>query len=453
MKSVSQFRPELIDIVRHASGFTRRKKVMAHLNYSEMQLRRFATDSKVTRRRLLARGIQVGAGFSLAAALLGRSASTIVAQDDVTLREIGLSLTEDPRILSRFREDTGITMEGNSQILGNQITFWLQNYQDYDVNQVNFSQNAPLLAQAAIQSFPTADIPAWNEQVLELFRVPGVPGYSERSGWPLTGTYTSEAVLAETYDTFIGTPTWFGFDAFGYLEGQAQGDVSSYGAIFDPANRGHATLLNEPITSVMKVATYLQGTGQAEFDGPLNNLTRDDLQICFDFLNEKKQDGQFRLFWSDFGQLVDLLVAGEVWVGDFWASACAAARASGAPAVFVNDPAEGSNGWIQGATISAATEQYPEVAIFINWYLDSGWPGSILGVQGYYSPRPDRVQPILEEQSTTVEGISDWDYWYMGAVPEERPALSERLNHVADWQAYPDEYEEYSRLWTAFTAA
>ena len=69
--------------------------------------------------------------------------------------------------------------------------------------------------------------------------------------------------------------------------------------------------------------------------------------------------------------------------------------ASGAEAVFVNDPTEGSNGWIQGADISAATEHYPEVTTFINWYLDSGVPGAVLGVQGYYSPRPDRVEPIL----------------------------------------------------------
>lgn len=425
---------------------------MKHLSYAEMMAKRFAADHAVTRRRLLSRGVQLGAAFSAVGAL-GRWATLDAKAQGVVLREIGLSLTEDPRILGQFQADTGITMEGNSQILGNQITFWLQNYKDYDVNQVNFSQNAPLLAQDAIQAFPTADIPAWNDQVMELFLKPDTPGYSEKSGWPLAGTYTAEAMEAETYDTFIGTPTWFGFDAFGYLEGQAQGDTTSYGAIFDPANAGRATLLNEPITSVMKVATYLQGTAQATFQGALNNLTKEDLAVCFEFLNELKQAGQFRLFWSDFGQLVDLLVAGEIWVGDFWASACAAAVASGANAVFVNDPAEGSNGWIQGATVSSATQHMPEVMTFINWYLDSGVPGAILGVQGYYSPRPDRVQPILSEQSTTVEGISDWDYWYEGAVPEERPALSERLNHIADWQAYPDEFEEYSRLWTAFTSA
>lgn len=102
---------------------------MQPLDYAELQKRRFHADHAVTRRRLISRGIQLGSGFALAGAL-GRSViGAASAQDKVVLREIGLSLTEDPRILSQFEADTGIRMEGNSQILGNQITFWLQNYQ------------------------------------------------------------------------------------------------------------------------------------------------------------------------------------------------------------------------------------------------------------------------------------------------------------------------------------
>ena len=140
-----------------------------HLTYEQMTAMRFAADHSTTRRRLLARGVQLSAAFTAIGAL-GRFQSLDAAAQGVVLREIGLSLTEDPRILTKFQEDTGITMEGNSQILGNQITFWLQNYKDYDVNQVNFSQNAPLLAQNAIQAFPVADVPAWNYKVLPLFR-------------------------------------------------------------------------------------------------------------------------------------------------------------------------------------------------------------------------------------------------------------------------------------------
>ncbi|MCA9878095.1 MAG: hypothetical protein KC442_09940, partial [Thermomicrobiales bacterium] len=185
-----------------------------HLTYEQMSAMRFAADHTTTRRRLLARGVQLGAAFAAIGAL-GRFQSLDAAAQDVVLREIGLSLTEDPRILTRFQQDTGITMEGNSQILGNQITFWLQNYKDYDINQVNFSQNAPLLAQNAIQPFPVADIAAWNDQVMPLFREAGSPGSSEKSGWPMAGTYVDPA----TMEQFIGTPTWFGFDAFGYLDG------------------------------------------------------------------------------------------------------------------------------------------------------------------------------------------------------------------------------------------
>ena len=92
-----------------------------HLSYAEMMARRFTADHAVTRRRLLAHGAKVGAAFAAAPAIGRFAVGTVLAQG-VVLREIGLSLTEDPRILSRFQEDTGITMEGNSQILGNQIT-------------------------------------------------------------------------------------------------------------------------------------------------------------------------------------------------------------------------------------------------------------------------------------------------------------------------------------------
>jgi spermidine/putrescine-binding protein len=430
---------------------------VTHLSYEEMQRRRYAADRSVTRRSLLVRGGGALVAMSGLPGLLaacgddGGAASGGNGEQLPEIREIGLSLTEDPRILGAYKQQTGNTVVGRSDNLGNQITFWKQNNEQFQINQVNFNQNGAIAD--TIRNIPATDIPAWNDKVVPLFREPDVPGYAE-SGWPIAGTYTQAAIDSGSHDELIGVPTWYGFDAFGYLNGKAKGDLESYGAIFDPANRGRATLLNEPITSVMKVATYLQGTGQADFQGPINNLTRSDLDTVFEFLTELKRAGQFRLFWSDFGQLVDLLTAGEVHVGDFWASAVAAARQNDADAVFVNDPAEGSNGWIQGATISkAAGNRYEAATAYVNWFLDSGVPGQVLGLQGYYSPRQDRVKPLMEETNETNPKFSDWEYWYEGAVPDERPSLETRLEKVADWQAYPDEFGEYSARWTRFTSA
>jgi putative spermidine/putrescine transport system substrate-binding protein len=425
---------------------------MSHLTLEEVTRMRI-TAEKHTRRAVLLGGVKACAGL---AAVNSAGVFLAACGDDEagaagTIQEIGLSLTEDPRILKPFEEKSGIRVEGKSEGLGNLITFWKQNYEQFDVNQTNFNQLGAI--RDTLRTVPTSDVPAWNEKVTPLFRKPGESGYNEKSGWPIAGIYTEKAVADKTYDEMQAPPTWYGFDAFGYLKGKADGDLESYGAIFDEANKGRATLLDEPITTVMKVATFLAGTGQASFDGAINNLTKDDLKICFDFLDEQKSKGQFRLFWSDFGQLVDLLAAGELYVGDFWASACAAAAAAGAPAVFVNDPKEGSNGWIHGQAVSKATDAYPQIKKFINWSLESGVLGRVLGLQGYYSPRPDKVRPLLEKSHETNKKYNDWEYWYEGAVPSERPSQEERLKHVADWQAYPDEFQEYSRLWTEFTAA
>lgn len=435
---------------------------MTHLSYEEMSRQRAMMEARHTRRSILNGGLKAAGGLAATGALgallsaCGSESSSSGATsggggEGGTVREIGLSLTEDPRIFAAARQDLGITIEGKSDNLGNQITFWKQNYRQFDVDQLNFNQLGAI--QDTIRPIPVSEIRAWNDRVLPLFREPGQPGYNRRSGWPIAGIYTREAVQSRRYDVFQGVPTWFGFDAFGYIDGEAKGDLESYGAIFDPENRGRATLLNEPITTVMKVATYLDGSGQAQFRGAINNLTKEDLAVVFRFLNERKADGQFRLFWSDFGQLVDLLVAGEIVVGDFWASAVAAAVEGGARAIFVNDPTEGSNGWIQGIAVSKAAQDYRAVIRFTDWSLEGGDVGAILGIQGYYSPRPDTAQPLLEDQEAPAGDGTAYDYWYGGAVPDERPSLETRLRNVADWQAYPDEFQEYSRLWTEFTAA
>lgn len=428
-----------------------------HLSYEQAQQMRFAADASVStsRRQFLKSTACTSGGLMLGAlgggALLGTPRS---AGAQATISEVGLTLSLDPRIIQAYQTDTGNTLKPHTDVLGGLQTYWLQNYRNFDLINTNFNQIAPLVHEGTFRAVDAKEVPAWNENVTPLFREVGSPGHNSRSGWPLAGVYSASEVESGNLQTFqAGVPNWYGFDAFGYVEGKAGGDLESYGAIFAEENQGHAALLNEPITSVMKVATYLQGSGQAEFEGTLSNLSKSDLGVVFDFLGEQKERGQFRLFWSDFGQLVDLLVAEEVWVGDFWASAVAAARGEGANVVFVNNPKEGSNGWIHGSCISSESENVETAIEYQNWWLESGVPGAVLAVQGYYSPRPDRVKEVLDDQSTTVEGVSDWDYWYDGARPEERPALQDRLGNVADWQQFPENFSEYSRLWTQFVAA
>lgn len=400
----------------------------------------------------LGAGVLLGGGSTLLAAC-GSSGSGSSAGAGAA-RSMGLSLTTDPRILAGFKQKTGKVMQGQADTVGNMQVQWTQGaYRQLDVLEPNAQWVGPIQGNKLFKPVPVSDVPLWTDDVLPLFREAGAPGYVKESGWPLKTVYTQQALESEALDEFTMVPTWFGFDAFGYLENRVtEGeDMDSYGLIFDKRYAGKAALFDDAIQTPLKVATYLQGSGQYSFDGPLGSLTKDDLKIVFEFLDEMKARKQFRLLWNDFGQLVDLLVSEEVWVCDAWSSAVYAANAAGAKARFVDNPTEGNNAWWYGVLVSPETKNYETVVDYIDYWL-GGEPHKIMAPQGYYSPRPDLVKPLIENTFTTDPDVSDWDYWYAGAT-DKRPSLESRIENTAEWQQYPDEFAEYSRLWTEFTAS
>jgi putative spermidine/putrescine transport system substrate-binding protein len=417
------------------------------------------------RRQFLRHGLRYG---TASAVLLGGGASLLAAcgneeqasggnveggaEGSGAISSLGLSLTVDPRILRGFEQATGHAIDGQADTVGNMQVQWTQGaYRNTDILEPNAQWVGPIAANDLLRPVPVSEVPRWDDNVLPLFREPGAPGYVEASGWPLATIYTEEARENGSFDEFLMVPTWFGFDAFGYLtnrvtEGE---DMDSYGLIFDERYAGRAALFDDAIQTPLKVATYLQGSGQYKFDGPLGNLTKEDLGVVFEFLAEMNARNQFRLLWDDFGQLVDLLVSEEIWVCDAWSSAIYAAQDQGAEARFVDNPTEGNNAWWYGVLVSPETEDYEAVIDYIDYWL-GGEPHKTMAVQGYYSPRPDLVKPLIEDEFTTDPDVSDWDYWYGGAT-ENRPSLESRIASIAEWQQYPDEFAEYSRLWTEFT--
>lgn len=410
--------------------------------------------SQFGRRSLLKGGVGAGVLLGGGSSLLAACSSGSGPASSGAARSLGLSLTTDPRILKGFTEKTGKVMKGQADTVGNMQVQWAQGaYKQLDVLEPNAQWVGPIQANGLFKPVPVSDVSRWTKDVLPLFREPGAPGYVQESGWPLKTVYTQQALESQAMDEFTMVPTWFGFDAFGYLENRVTegDDMDSYGLIFDERYAGKAALFDDAIQTPLKVATFLQGSGQYSFKGSLGNLTKEDLAIVFEFLDQMKARKQFRLLWNDFGQLVDLLVSEEIWVCDAWSSAIYAANAAGAKARFVDNPTEGNNAWWYGVLVSPDTENYETVVEYIDYWL-SGEPHKIMAPQGYYSPRPDLVKPLIETSFSTDPDVSDWDYWYAGAT-DNRPSLASRIENTAEWQQYPDEFAEYSRLWTKFTAS
>jgi putative spermidine/putrescine transport system substrate-binding protein len=193
------------------------------------------------------------------------------------------------------------------------------------------------------------------------------------------------------------------------------------------------------------------------------NMTKEEIDLTISTLIEAKKAGQFRAFWTDFNESVNLMSSGETVIQSMWSPAVTAVRLKGVACKF-QPLKEGYRAWasgfglpktLKGKELDAAYE-------FINWFL-SGWAGAYLNRQGYYSAVLDTAKEHMEPY--------EWAYWMEGKPAEkdikapdggllekagavrDGGSYNDRMGAVACWNAIMDENAYMVRKWNEFIAA
>ena len=193
------------------------------------------------------------------------------------------------------------------------------------------------------------------------------------------------------------------------------------------------------------------------------NMTKDEIDKTFALMGGIKKSGQFRSFWGSFDQSVNLMASGEVVIQSMWSPAVTAVRSRGIPCVF-QPLREGYRGWgymlgfmkhLTGLKLDCAYE-------YMNWYA-SGFPGSVIAREGYYSGQPMNAKKYLT--------AAEWDYWYGGKPAAEDMkdpfgrlmekagrtrdggAFDERMGNIAVWNSVMDEDRYLVRKWNELISA
>ena len=96
------------------------------------------------------------------------------------------------------------------------------------------------------------------------------------------------------------------------------------------------------------VAGYLKASGAG--DHAIDNLTHEELDQVIDFMIERKRAGQFRAIWEDYGQCVNLLASGEVWLADAWNPVVEDVKKQGVVCKYAT-PKEGFTAWFHGVAV------------------------------------------------------------------------------------------------------
>ena len=166
-------------------------------------------------------------------------------------------------------------------------------------------------------------------------------------------------------------------------------------------------------------------------------------------MTEAKKAGQFRAFWKDFNESVNLMASGEVVIQSMWSPAVTAVRSRASPCNY-QPLKEGYRAWAAGFGLpKTLTGKKLDAAYeFINWFL-SGWAGAYLNRQGYYSA-------VLETAKAQMEPY-EWAYWMEGKPAEkdikapdgrllekagavrDGGSYETRMGGVACWNAVMDE--------------
>jgi putative spermidine/putrescine transport system substrate-binding protein len=411
------------------------------------------------------RGILKGSA-ALAGAAIGSGAvtgfPTIWAQNikDVVLRHVGPPVTAIPAIGAQATKDLGFTVQMQAAENADLLNRFLSNSSSIDCADVSITYMRYLVGRNILQTIPVSKFKYWD-QTIPLFTKGEYPDGRKASTQgiaPVMVLYATDAsgnkvTGGPQSDWLTAIPTVTNGDTLGIRPDLVGRKITSW------AFKGKSALQDNPSIGVIDVAMALEARGDIKY-GDKGNMTKPEIDKTIDTMMKVKQSGQFRSFWTSFDQSVNLMASGEVIIQSMWSPAVAAVRSRGIACTF-QPLKEGYRGWgyslgvmkhVSGLKLDCFNE-------YMNWYT-SGFEGSFIAREGYYSAQPDNARKFL----TPAEAA----YWFDGK-PAETDILSpfgkvmekagnvrdggslwERLGNIAVWNSVMDEDRYLTRRWNEF---
>ncbi len=416
----------------------------------------------VTRRKFLKKS---AAGVAATTGAL--HAPYIMSQDAVTLRYLGTAVNQSQDIADKVKEDLGITIE-YIPVTTDEVTKRIVTQPNsFDIVDSEYFSLKKLMPSGNIKGIDANRIKHVND-ITTVFtkgeidgKTIGDQGTAPKKVFYLKDQFSTE-FSAEPTQWITLIPTVYNADTLGIRPDLIGRDIKNWHELLNPEFKGKASILNIPSIGIMDAAMVVESMGEYTYPDK-GNMTKEEIDMTMKVLTEAKKAGQFRAFWSDFNESVNLMASGETVIQSMWSPAITAVKSKGIPCVY-QPLEEGYRAWAAGFGIPKTLEGEKEDAAyeFINWFL-SGWAGAYLNRQGYYSA----VLPTAQAQMEPYE----WAYWMEGEAAEkdimspsgdlldkagsvrDGGSYAERMGSVACWNAVMDENRYMVQKWNEFIAA
>ena len=404
-------------------------------------------------------------GAAAAAAVAGCPA--IVSAQPVTLRYLGTAVNQSKEIAQKVKADLGIVIEYIPVTTDEVAKRIITQPNSFDVVDAEYFQLRKLIPSGNLLGMDAKRI-KYADKITPVFtkgqvagKTIGDQGTAPKKVFYLEGpTSTKFASSPTQWITLI--PTVYNADTLGIRPDLIKRPINSWAELLNAEFKGKSSILNIPSIGIMDAAMVVESLGAHKYRDK-GNMTKDEIDLTIKKLIEAKKAGQFRAFWKDFNESVNLMASGEVVIQSMWSPAVTKVRSMGIPCIY-QPLKEGYRAWAAGFGLpkTLTGKKLDAGYEFINWFL-SGWAGAFLNRQGYYSA-------VLETAKANMEPY-EWAYWMEGKPAEkdikapdgtllekagtvrDGGSYEARMGGVACWNAVMDENDYMVRKWNEFIAA
>jgi putative spermidine/putrescine transport system substrate-binding protein len=421
------------------------------------------TGKRLSRRDLL----KGGAGLAALAAGTTLGAPAIIAAEPVKLRYLSTATNQSPAIAEQAFKDIGVKVEYVSVTTDDVTKRIITQPNSFDLVDTEYFSLKKLIPSGNLMGMDASKIKLVDKLATAMTKgevggkVIGDQGTAPKKVFYLEGKTSKKFATAPTeWITLI--PTTYNADTLGIRPDLIKRPIESWAELLNPEFKGKASILNIPSIGIMDAAMVVESTGKHKY-ADKGNMTKEEIDLTIATLIDAKKAGQFRAFWSDFNESVNLMASGETVIQSMWSPAVTAVRLKGIECKF-QPLKEGYRAWASGFGLPKTLKgkQLDAAYEFINWFL-SGWAGAYLNRQGYYSAVLDTAKEHMEPY--------EWAYWMEGKPAEkdihgpdggllekagatrDGGSYEERMGSVACWNAVMDENEYMVKKWNEFIAA
>ncbi len=422
------------------------------------------TTIKLSRRTLL-RGAGA-AGLTLGAGPITGFPS-VIAAEPVTLRYLGTAVNQSGDIARKVKEDLGITIEYIPVVTDEVTKRVVTQPNSFDLLDTEYFSLRKLIPSGNIQGMDARRIKQ-ADNITPVFtrgevagKTIGDQGTAPKKVFYLEGQ-NAKTFAGQATEWITLIPTTYNADTLGIRPDLIKRPITSWRELLNPEFKGKASILNIPSIGIMDAAMVIEATGDYTYPDK-GNMTKAEIDRTIKLLIEAKRAGQFRAFWQDFNESVNLMASGETVIQSMWSPAVTKVRSQGVACTY-QPLKEGYRAWASGFGLpKTLTGRKLDAAYdFVNWFL-SGWAGAYLNRQGYYAA-------VLETAKAQMEPY-EWAYWMEGKPAEkdikgpdgsvlekagatrDGGSFEARMGGVACWNAVMDENTYMVRKWNEFIAA